>query len=794
MSTRDQTALDEAGEGPHSTQDLTIESTPPTISKGASPKVKTLVLGISMSCVFVAATTSLNYMTTFFPAYSAIILCLYGVTFALIGIPAPVLSMIFSVHAMLIFCTFCILIFVGLALFVLILVRNSTSTPTAGVVLLFVGGIFLGMGSGLIWAAWSEFMEDISTNETRGGLSGLFYSIYYLSTPVGNGLSSLLFAVGFEKWQVVLVLTVFCAVGVIVMFFVPSGQCSKKNASRNADIDLAPRPSKSASIKQYFKNLIGWTKKTAPYPVILGYILYHTIAAFIQASFTQQIPEKQGSTFIGVAFAISGVLAIVGSIVFGEILDRRSKRASIFLMLLSMLLMVSLAQITLLIPQETHGTARLVMFIITIAVYGWEQTGHDVNNFSIVVALSGGDPISFFQYTRIFGYTAYGIIALFSDQIAKQPTILVIALVAVLFLYSLAVWNVDTHKVSLSGYVKAIENTPQDAEAALSHRNTSSAELSDLESIYSDSEHRHSSQKRQHSHRRRRSRKAKSEFSSSGISESESGGDRAGRIDSFLDLPEQTPGQLQKKLERRNVSSSPTPKHSIREIDSKPLLGTGRSYKSQSQFSTRRRAPRSHHSSHSSSSHSIHTPSIQQDKQIVPERASSFFFARPSTILSFHSPAPHPNMPQQPMPVAGGEEGGMDGFGQRTQSGVFRGREGTGLSVTRLYRSQINMNDVQKTERKEKAKKSQSKSPGWHANRSGYRSHQSVDEEDDRREKRRQRTKERREGDYRELEDGKPRKHDVEEDEEKEEPQHIIIQPSSTARMDTSHFLTTVKE
>ncbi|KAK2946976.1 hypothetical protein BLNAU_18062 [Blattamonas nauphoetae] len=694
--------------------DPSLDLTIPPPSKEINPKIKTVIIAISFTCIFVAANTSLNYMTTFFPEYSAIVLCLYGFLCAIISIFAPVFTMLFSTYILLIFSAICFLIFQGIALFVLILVRNATSTPTVGVVLLFVAGILFGIGYGLIWSAWTEYMNEISTDEIRGTLSGLFYAIYYMSTPVGNGLTSILFFCKFEKWQVVLVLTAFCAVGVIVMFFVPSGQCTKKPKRDTNFATLDPAPSKAVHIKSYFKSLFGWAKTTATFPVIIIGALYQAIQAFIQACFTQQIPKSQGSTYIGIAFAISGIFSVAASLVFGQVIDRRSKRAGYFLDMSCMLLMIVLAQITILIPQETHGTLRLVFFIITVSVYGFEQTGWDVNNFSLVVALSKGNMVSFFQFTRVFTYSMYGVVSLLSDYISKQPSVLIIVMICLLYLSTLTLWNVDVHKVSFSGFVKpaAIEGVAKDELGTGKHISEEDHEPTERDSLLTDSgTPRHSREtldERKKGGKKGRVSKYSKQEDTDTSSDSETEGLK-GREKSFVDLPEQTVNDLQEKLER----SSPSSPEPLPNIDSQPLLAPGRTYKSSSNFKTprrhksSRRSSRSSHSSHSptpspspSSSHSASTHSSQarstkkKDKHKRDrERTGSFFFNRPNILLPGMS-SPHPNMPQQPMPVPTEDDIIREQFARRTQSGFFRGAEDAGLAALRISRSQINMKDI----------------------------------------------------------------------------------------------------
>ncbi|KAH7819916.1 uncharacterized protein MONOS_11849 [Monocercomonoides exilis] len=226
--------------------DLHLQNSSEIQSENAAPQIneksatkKVVLLGLSFCCIFIATQTSLNYMTTFFADYASIVLCLYGVVNAIYGLLCPVVKHYIGIIGSFRVAAIAGLIFVAMCLFCLIVVFTQQSLPTFGIVLLFIGAVFYGMSYATLWFCWSAYMDEITTIDTRGKLSGLFYAIFYANSPLGNFLGSILFSVGFEKYQMLIVLTAFCVIGVVLMFFVRTN--SKK--------DEKHEPQKSSSTK-----------------------------------------------------------------------------------------------------------------------------------------------------------------------------------------------------------------------------------------------------------------------------------------------------------------------------------------------------------------------------------------------------------------------------------------------------------------------------------------------------------------------------------------------------------------
>ncbi|KAK2947427.1 putative Ubiquitin carboxyl-terminal hydrolase 7 [Blattamonas nauphoetae] len=483
--------------------------------KPLSSRTKVVILGISVCLLYVGSNTCLNYMTTFFPQYSSIVLFIYGVVVGCLGLIAPLVATRVSVYILLCACAICIFAFCGLSLYVLISVHFSPTPPASSSVFLFVAAAMSGIGNGILWTSWTVYMNSVSTDETRGTLSGLFYAIFYVSTPVGNGLSALLFAIKFEKWQVLLVLNCFAFVGVIVMFFVPANQCQRKSKTPKP-------PTTHIPVKQYFIDLVSLFKVPSFYPLAMTCVVYQTSNAFMQACFTLQLPADLAGTIVGIGFAIGGVMSVIASLSFGRLVDKVSLRASLFLVLLAYITMTLFSYITLLIPMDTFRWARVVMWVLSVSVYGFAQTGIDVNSYVLCVALCQTNPVAFLQLSKFFGYVVYGINAFVSEWLADMPHIYILMLLGFIFLLFYLLWTVDIHKFSFS-------KQPVDDDIA-------SLEMEETRSIRQASSH-HSS-----IHSFPKSRSIQTSLSTSTNIPSQLG------TTSFVDLPELTPKQFQDTL------------------------------------------------------------------------------------------------------------------------------------------------------------------------------------------------------------------------------------------------------
>jgi hypothetical protein len=109
------------------------------------------------------------------------------------------------------------LTFVGLALYCTILLQTTGELATFDVFLLFFGAVMYGIANSCMWFSFSIFMGlplsifvlfhlifpislgRYTTSSNRGKLSGLFFSIFYINSPVGNFLGAIFFAIGLPK-------------------------------------------------------------------------------------------------------------------------------------------------------------------------------------------------------------------------------------------------------------------------------------------------------------------------------------------------------------------------------------------------------------------------------------------------------------------------------------------------------------------------------------------------------------------------------------------------------------------
>ncbi|KAA6375091.1 MAG: hypothetical protein EZS28_029383 [Streblomastix strix] len=192
------------------------------------------------------------------------------------------------------------------------------------------------------------------------------------------------------------------------------------------------------------------------YAVVLSSVLNMCMVNFLASVFTSQVPQETARTFTGYAFAMAGVMQIVGSFTWGVVIDKKSKRASFFISALLIQLFIIFANTTLYI--EFESTSRLVMFCLTFVVYGSVGSSNDINQFWLTWDTCNHNPVIFVQYARLLGGVSAGILSFTSAAGAPYPQYYIILMIAIGILYIVGVWNLDVHYAKMSKYTKKDED------------------------------------------------------------------------------------------------------------------------------------------------------------------------------------------------------------------------------------------------------------------------------------------------------------------------------------------------
>ncbi|KAA6363546.1 MAG: hypothetical protein EZS28_040927 [Streblomastix strix] len=188
--------------------------------------------------------------------------------------------------------------------------------PAGALVMGLIGAILYGIGTCIFYVAYSLYMDSITNPKTRGILVGVFFGIFNFCAPVGNLLAGILNQTTLNQSIIQLIFAVIAFIGVIVLIPIKTGEMKED---------------RYLSFKPHFKEMFEIAKIPRYYAVALSSVFNMCMVNFLASVFTGQVPEDTARTFTGYAFAMAGVMQIIGSFTWGVIIDKKSKRASFFI-------------------------------------------------------------------------------------------------------------------------------------------------------------------------------------------------------------------------------------------------------------------------------------------------------------------------------------------------------------------------------------------------------------------------------------------------------------------------------
>ncbi|KAA6393480.1 MAG: hypothetical protein EZS28_010994 [Streblomastix strix] len=412
--------------------------------------LNTILLACSYCLVFIATETALHYMSILFGPSSTYFLGAYGFVVGIFALIMPHIQIHIGVKASFHLSTILCFIFIALITGALFITeaRDDGKLPVICFMMVLIGSASYGIGVSMLWFAFSTFMDTVTTRQTRGTLVGLFYGIFYSNSPIGNLLAGILNGTKLKGSIINLIFTSFCAVGVLILIPLKTG---KEQPGRY----LPPKP--------YFKEMFKIAKTIRYYSVTVSFCITYVINGLLFSILPNQLPEATSKTMVGYAFAIGGTMLMIGSPSWGIVVDHVSKRGSLFINVFLLNLFIIFIYLTL--GQPFESLARVVLFCITFAVYGFVMSSNDVNQFWLSFDTCKHNPTVFLQLNRFLGNSTQGIVSFSSIIGVKYPEAYLIILIVLTTIMTLASWRIDTHYVSFAriseeDLVAAITNDP----------------------------------------------------------------------------------------------------------------------------------------------------------------------------------------------------------------------------------------------------------------------------------------------------------------------------------------------
>jgi MFS family permease len=197
-----------------------------------------------------------------------------------------------------------------------------------------------------------------------GFYSGLFFSIFQVNIMFGNLIAGSLLALGLGQFWTLFVLFLIGLFGnVLFIYLIPI-----KKRSERAKTEAEPAPSLRETIKQTLLILID--KKML--------LFFSTIAysGYTQSFFYGIIPPIVGEKNVGWTMAAYGAFEIVGSLVFGKIVDTFGRRYST---ILSFIVHAAALTSTFFITK-----AQPYMFYVTTSLCGLADASLNTSVYSVL--------------------------------------------------------------------------------------------------------------------------------------------------------------------------------------------------------------------------------------------------------------------------------------------------------------------------------------------------------------------------------------------------------------------------
>ncbi|KAA6393184.1 MAG: hypothetical protein EZS28_011289 [Streblomastix strix] len=379
--------------------------------------INTVFLGLGFFLIFVATDTALHYLSVMFGSAATYFLAAYGVINGCLALFMPFILHFLGIKAAIHLSSILCLFFIAMILISQFLSEGSEdgSLPAIGFVLVIIGAAAYGCGTAMLWFSYSSFMDAITSPQNRGTIVGLFYGLFYINSPVGNLLAGILNATSLKGSTIQLIFTSFAVLGVLILI-----------PLKNAQIP----PGRYVPFKPYFKEMFKIAKVPSYYTVVLSFFNNLVLNGFLMSIFSVQLPPETAKQLVGYSFAIGGLTMTIGAFTWGQVIDRRSKRAAFFSNVFLMFLLIIFANLTLQQPLE---------------VYGFLFSSQDSNQFWLAFDTCRHNPAGVF-----LGNCGQGIVSLSSIVGVNYPEYYIVLLILMGVVYALMGWNVDTHYASFA--------------------------------------------------------------------------------------------------------------------------------------------------------------------------------------------------------------------------------------------------------------------------------------------------------------------------------------------------------
>ncbi|KAI9209690.1 major facilitator superfamily domain-containing protein [Polychytrium aggregatum] len=209
----------------------------------------------------------------------------------------------------------------------IIAVQNSTN-ELIQYMLLMPSSVLLGLGASILWTGHGKWMTELSTKETMGTYSGIFFGIYQSSIILGALLPALLLIVKIPTVTVLAITTSLGFVGVLLMEFI----CHRPMPEEPED----EQPVQASTQTLSLGNRLLETVRMIKYRNIVLLLPLAYVYAFEMAFYSGTIPlfinssDSQDQTrdlaMKLYVTATSGSANVVVSVIVGKLLDKLGAR------------------------------------------------------------------------------------------------------------------------------------------------------------------------------------------------------------------------------------------------------------------------------------------------------------------------------------------------------------------------------------------------------------------------------------------------------------------------------------
>lgn len=227
---------------------------------------------------------------------------------------------------------------------------------------IFLASALSGIGSGILWTAHGVYMSEISTTESIGYLTGLFYSIYQLNQVFGNLVAATLFALSVNVQVFYLVFSLIALSSLICVVFLVK---YKPTTTRSSFTLIEPeKPRDRPDMPSCLLTLRLFSERSFLFTIPLFLAMgMHT--AFCFSTWTQSIPSRSLLGWVLFTFGMTNVLASYSSGKLAQSLA--SPRQQSFLLFIALVAVLSGLSIFSFFPHIEYWTFFLTSIFFAIS-------------------------------------------------------------------------------------------------------------------------------------------------------------------------------------------------------------------------------------------------------------------------------------------------------------------------------------------------------------------------------------------------------------------------------------------